>query len=224
MTWMSSTLTAGYESSIRRPLVDDLQAKGIQVIPQDLVDTHKRMEIRKRRPGILRFFGPFGFFLIILAVWPVILDICRRFKTKLPKKLECGLFLATLVMSVASYAILALFGHGVTGAFFLAPVAANALLAFLHTSERLDLLLAIEIWTSARITSSGETAAPNAASQMPKRLYARARLAEEIPGTRLAVEFLDDDPFLVVLRGYGPWTEKAWIGAWKTGNARLDEF
>lgn len=56
-----------------------------------------------------------------------------------------------------------------------------------------------------------------AAPNMPSHICRRAECAEQIDGTRLYVEYLQEDPFLVACRGRWPLREETYIGAWNTG-------
>lgn len=70
-------------------------------------------------------------------------------------------------------------------------------------------------WTFERVDGLGT---------LPERLHARAVTALTIPGTRLLQLRLEDDPFLAVVRGFGPFRGIAYIGAWDTKDPVLDSF
>lgn len=57
----------------------------------------------------------------------------------------------------------------------------------------------------------------------PERIMRRAAVVEQnIPKARIVVERFKDDPFMLVLRGWGPLRQVCCIGAWETGDPKLD--
>jgi hypothetical protein len=60
--------------------------------------------------------------------------------------------------------------------------------------------------------------------QIPTKIKERAFRASKLPGVRLLIWYVYDDPLIVAASGYGPCTEYVVIGAYGTGNPELDNF
>lgn len=59
---------------------------------------------------------------------------------------------------------------------------------------------------------------------LPDHIQQRLSTLEEIPGVRPFVLADTTDPFLVAVYGYGPFAARCYVGAWATGDAKLDAF
>jgi hypothetical protein len=60
--------------------------------------------------------------------------------------------------------------------------------------------------------------------EIPDHLKRRIESAWDIPGTKVYLDWLGTDPFVVVRRGYGIFAEEHIVGAYATGNRLLDNF
>ena len=59
---------------------------------------------------------------------------------------------------------------------------------------------------------------------LPKHIQQRLSTLEDIPSVRPRILADTNDPFLVAVSGYGPFTTRLYVGAWNTGDAKLDDF
>jgi hypothetical protein len=200
-------------TALRLPLAEQLALYGIKTIPQRIVSAHKAHAVRGRSPLFTAFVVALGYvsFVNFYLAW-------ERRGTRM--RSDSALFLGDIALVVAGFAI-ALAGSS-AGLFLCVPFI--ALFKFSLVMGDPDAFKRCVRWERARIAPNGENASRTNLPWLPERLQDRARAATLIPGARLYMDFIEEDPILVVVRGFGPWREEAAIGAWATGNDFLDAF
>lgn len=193
----------------------ELARAGIATIPIDYVDRHKRKALRETR-GNLRHIAPFttplfqGIAMATLA--PLFEWIGRQ-------------------MSLSSRVVLALWFGTLAGLFataevFVEPERGWVLLLTLPmvAVTTIGLLRGVVGRTLDKLWSYWETTPIEDWGSVPKERMAIVRSALAIPGTRAVVEHLQRDPFVAIVRGIGPFRQKAYVTAWATGDPLLDSF
>lgn len=204
---VSSTYVAARPASFR----EELAAIGIPIVPARLLEEHKARLMRGRSP-------------LLRMIWHVLSTVSLvkplRYLERQTLLMIPLAFMCSVSISVLAIAASFLGGHYVY--FLTVPIAFSGCVLFATVPALASLSAG---WARARISAAGEMAFVDQSSvSMPIILQPRARQALSLPGTRLIVEFIDEDPFLYVVRGWGPFAESIPIAAWRTGNQRLDSI
>ena len=202
----------------RTRLARDLAEIGIRTIPADYVERHKRKMLDEVR-GDMRRIAPFTtLFFRALEV----ISLASFFHALDRRGIETGpLPVIWVIASMAGLVASPLplwNGHMTVGLLLAIPPLALATLAWFE-SERVGLYIRLlSYWTLVPLKYHHRK------EVVPGHVLALARRAATVPGVRMYVERLHVDPLLVVLRGYGPFRQKAHIAGWQTGDPRLDDF
>jgi len=200
----------------------------IPVLPKGAVIAHKQKELRRQQKSYGRALGAvlgfaFRAFGILSLLGP--LKAWERERTETFGVVATFAYgMALLVATLAGFygAMLGspwfclgfLPGFGFAGR--------NALQDFI---ERSPIGLAFAEWSRVRVVAGKNWFRAPDSLLIPDHVHARAARAQGlIPGARLYVEYLTQDPFLAVVTGFGPWEEKEYIAAWGTGDKKLDSF
>ncbi len=201
----------------RAPLAVILASHSIVVIPQDRVNAHKAKELQKRSTSLKLVLTV----LHVCSLW-VFFDALRRTTWRTGVSAACiSLWMVGQLPLVGFGLRMLIHGNMIGGILLIPPCAFLGMVAlFIMNKAHLDAW-----WKSARFSpGKGTSFLLGALPEVPSGLVIRARRAESIPGVRLVVEFLDVDPFLYAVRGYGPWAERVPIGAWETGDEALESL
>ena len=214
-------------------LTEDLARVGLDSIPLDHVRAQKALELARARPGILKILAPLTLSSITLTNFlslRIIPILCGKFFDERPHK---GLYSCGEILTWLLYAALVIatgfIGVGLCeidprGWLLLIP---DSFLLFAGTLMLITFWMspAHEILTHWVRTPLAKTDArfPHL-PKMPSRLLERAAIAQTVEGAEVKVEHTRRDPFLLVERRRGLRVERAYIGAWNTGDQKLDTF
>ena len=215
----------------RQSLTAELAARGAPPIPTKMVRAHKREAIRVVRPGTLRFSAPAirltKNVLAMLSVSEFIEDYCDlKFGWDIPEwadgllHLVCWLGAAAgVVMIVATF-----FYPGLWPLILLAvPTASFFALDGIDTWVSQDRERQVAIAAQWQRYKANEFSHWREARRMPGRIADRAETARTIPGVDVEIETLYLDPLIRAKRGWWIFSQRAYIGAWETGNPELDD-
>lgn len=209
-------------------LQDELHRHDIPIIPFEEVQEHQRMTLRALRPGAWRFIGPlFRAVSNFCAVFwgATILQEWSKYTAKRIPPWVLLLPVAVVMLSTLSVIVASLAGAPESVLLWICvPLGAFLIGILLSRAERNGARLAevTSAWVMGRINIRGFGAISDV-PHLPERLRMRACEASTIPATRLYVEYLEEDPFVVAVRGHGLFTEKVYIGAWGT-NSHFDDI
>jgi hypothetical protein len=201
----------------RTRLARELESIGIRCIDPERVRRHQRSELAKLRPGALRHLAP-PLALLFKATWSLTL---YPLAVQLGKPALGRYFTAVLILAAAGLA-----GLWFNPAAAILCIPAAAMLAsilgsiLLYLTKSFDAVANSWLLQPLRGFDFSEESIPS----MPIRYEGLAKCAELIPGARAMIEYLGDDPFLTIVRGWGPFEEKVRIAAWNTGDRHLDSF
>ncbi|MEK7099537.1 MAG: hypothetical protein AAB883_00135 [Patescibacteria group bacterium] len=215
-----ATATRSIRSATLR---DHLTALGIPILPKREVGRHKREYMRAQWPE------RFVFLMVVMKALSALLTFTSLlFIPRLVKSVAWAFFVAwslylTSVMMLAN-STPHVSGIDPTLLKMLEVVPLLSLIALGCISVAMMVICAprTALPTWKRISFSEKGGLPYGTPTLPKHLLERAQIVEHIPGTRLKIEYLDIDPFLVIERGTGLGTEREYIGGWATGNPRFD--
>lgn len=202
-------------------LQEEVEALGVPILPRVAVRKHKKQMIQACRPGVFRFIGPtiLGvMYLSCLLVGAVPVLIWRRYRSD---TLPSTVLLLSFGLSLAFLAVAAWIAHWPMWLAFNLPMF-GFLATFVLVSSWPKLSTSTSHWEATCITVAGGNAYTKYTFVIPRALQQRAELVTTIPGTRLVIEHFQDDPFLVAERGFGPFAERVYVGAWDTGVKKFD--
>lgn len=210
------------------PLRETLAGVGVAALPKELVRIHKRRVIHDRRPGFLRVLAPsmhalemaLGFLSLALPVWLAF----RWKKTEREKDKVVIVYLATIASLFLAGAVATLFAVSLS----IYPLRAVGIAATVPLFSLLLLLIAVfvsdESVTLHRALARWERERLAPHHDIPQAMRSRVATLEKLPGVSLEVERLETDPFLVARRRRGLKIEREYVGAWETGDTKLDSF
>lgn len=210
-------------------LQDELLSCGVPVIASNLVHTFQRATLHGLRPGVWYFIGPM-FRLVLslcsLLLGATLLQVWSEYTTKKISQFALLLPFAVIMTSLFGLSIESALGVRMSIAGLLSiPLCAflvmNVIVSAEHRYTRFA--QATSAWIIARVNIRGFGASYDIPC-VPSHLRERLSKASTIRGARLYVEYLEEDPFLVVIRGHFFFKEKVYIGAWKTGNHHFDNL
>lgn len=208
-------------------LQDELQGCGVPTIASNLVHTFQRAALRRLRPGMWHYVGPLFRLLFNICnflLGATIFQVWKKYTTKkipsyalmVPFTVVMGSFVGVLVgLSLGVHIIILALLSISMSAFLLMNILdgiANRYKQFARAASG---------WVIGCVNIRGYGASYDV-PYVPSHLRKRISKASAIHGARLYVEYLEDDPFLFVVRGHFFFKEKVYIGAWETGNQYLD--
>lgn len=213
------------DKEVRLPLSDELRLMGITPMDAARVRDYKRKVNAQLRPGVLAFIGPFV--AMVLAFLSVV--SLYRIRSEIHRQRSENANALTILVYGAIVIALAIYGRflGIStpiGFALQIPMLAAVAGILVHALTYVTSCdSAVLFWSLSRISLQGHSAG-GGVTLFPQKLSERAEIALQIPGTRLLAEHLGSDPFLIVARGWGPWRQLVYIGAWNTGDSELDSF
>jgi hypothetical protein len=204
MTLAGSML--GISAALAHPLDRDLINAGLPILPDDKAEAHKRNLLRMSRKGVWQTWWPVARLTFRTLVWSFLIAAAAL----------CVGAVAVMVQVVSEIAPIA-----PEFALFASMAVSTAQTAFIVSGE-IFVLAFIAVLTLDRFpgfTMAGEARwclvpiARYSRGVIPDHVRARISAAEQIPGTKVYVEYFEDDPFIVVKRGFA----KRRVAAWATG-------
>lgn len=201
------------EAELRATLLD----RGLPIIPNRLVFEHIAKVDHENRP----------------TIWHSVLHIIGYVLAMLSLRLPLHFLTRENQVYVGLMAIvLAGLGGGATYFFDASPLFALPLAAWAFELAVLGFLVLIDEQHKglcsqiANAVSRWHYFRPSAffRDTLPARIQHRLTILEETPGVRARILADTSDPFLVAVSGYGPFTKCLIVGAWRTGDAKLDAY
>jgi hypothetical protein len=202
----------------RATLVDEFRLRNIPILSNRVASRHKRLMLEIDRLGVSKIqvisinFIRWFLWCTSLAVVPILLN--RRH------------FLGITAMIMHVILVIGLMLVGVSEMIHLHFVVAGLLISPLLIS------IYIPYWTGQQFDSKASGAGywyrkrlvPDEDGVTPFRLRERLANIRTIPGVRIYEEHFEKDPLLLAIRGYGPWKEVLYFGAYNTSDPSLDSF
>lgn len=217
------------EAGTRISLQDELHMYDVPTISSDLVHTFQRATLCGLRTGIWRFVGPILRLLFHLCTFlsgATLFQIWTKYTTK--KIPSCALTIPFIAIMGSIFGVIIGSTLGMSASIvgvLSIPLVAFLVINILNGAEHRypQFARATSAWIIGRVNIRGYGASYEVPC-VPSHLRSRISQVNTIHGTRVYVEYLEDDPFLVVVRGHFFSKEKVYIGAWETGNHHFDNI
>lgn len=194
-----------------------LHGHGVTIIPTRLVEEHVAKMERLSRP----------------TFWHSVMYMIAYVTSMLSLRLPLHFLLRENTFTIGVFALGLAIGGAIATYFGASPLFALpaavwgfeiSILVFLVLTEDKfrgkaleGLFGAISRWQLYRPRAIG-------VDQMPAHISSRLSKLASIPGVRPFILADTTDPFLVAVSGYGPFAARCYVGAWRTGNPKLDDF
>lgn len=209
-------LAAGFATSGATPLTlkETLQAFDVPILSQEAVYAHKR-ELSKS-------FSPVRYVLAHFFSWCslfAVADAIDRASNYRASDAIIYSYLGFVVIATAT-GIAGMYSYSLEFAVGLIPLSCVFALALVTGASSED-LRRVTRWRRSSLYRYDRTPGAN---PITLRLRERATRVHELTGSRIMIDSYNTDPFLVAVRGWGPWKEEATIGAWETGVPELDRL